>query len=74
MCTVWFLKQDKISQYQKIENAFELQSIYITRYSVRLILSLIRQPVVSNASVTDYIIDGIYTGQAGDYKAKIGLK
>lgn len=40
MCTVWFLKQDKISQYQKIENAFELQSIYITRYSVRLILSL----------------------------------
>lgn len=74
MCTVWFLKQDKISQYQKIENAFELQSIYITRYSVRLILSLNRQPVVSNASVTDYIIDGIYTGQASDYKARIGLK
>lgn len=38
VCTVWFLKQDKISQYQKIENAFELQRIYIARYSVRLIL------------------------------------
>lgn len=42
----------------KIENAFELQSIYITRSSVRLIL-VSNQAASSNVSVTDYIIDEI---------------